>query len=151
MTDFSFGDNIIDSRHIIARLEELEDEYDALKDSLRDIVEDGSHTQEEIDDLKSDIDGFETDYGDELKLLNEVCKAGNNYSDWDYGETLIHEDYFTQYTEELIEETCEMPDEFNSSTWPFKHMKIDYDEAADELKQDYGTIEADGNTYYIRA
>jgi hypothetical protein len=43
-----------------------------------------------------------------------------------------------------------MPKEFNEGKWPWNHMSMDWEGAADEAKVDYLTIEADGHTYYIR-
>ena len=70
--------------------------------------------------------------------------------DWSYGETLVHEDYFTEYIEELINDCYELPKGFNSGDWPWRHMTLDYEAAADEAKQDYIDVTFDGQTYYIR-
>lgn len=74
-----------------------------------------------------------------------------NYNpDWSYGETLLHEEYFTKYIEDLIDDCYEMPKEMHSGNWPWRHMTMDYEAAADEAKQDYFEVDFDGVTYYIR-
>lgn len=73
---------VLDSRDLIARLEELE----------------------EMDE--SERDEFQTEY-DELK---KVCEEGEeSSSDWSYGETLIRSDYFTDYIFETLEDCGYIP------------------------------------------
>lgn len=126
-------ESIIDSRDIIARIEELE----SLIEDNNDLAED------EREDL--------TDEEEELAILQKVAEEGENSPDWSYGESLISEDYFIQYIEELIDDCYEMHKEMNSSAWPWRHITIDYAAAADEAKQDYFEIDFDGQTFYIRA
>lgn len=76
--------------------------------------------------------------------------GGESSPDWSYGETLIREDYFTKYIEELIDDCYEIPKEMNSGEWPWRHMTIDYEAAAEEAKQDYMELNYDGVTYFIR-
>ncbi len=86
---------------------------------------------------------WKTEFDDELKLLRQVNEQGSDYSsDWSRGVRLIHDNVFTEYVREMIEE------EYDTSKWPYRH--IDYDSASEEMKSDYTVIEADGETYYIR-
>jgi hypothetical protein len=43
-----------------------------------------------------------------------------------------------------------MPKEMNSGQWPYRHMTIDYEAAANEAEQDYMTVDFDGVEYLIR-
>ena len=52
--------------------------------------------------------------------------------------------------EELIDDCYELPKEFKSGEWPWRHMKIDFEAAAEEAKQDYTSVEFFGITYWIR-
>ena len=66
-------DDIIDSRDIIERIDELEND-------------------EDLDDLDKD----------ELKVLQDLAKEGEDYSsDWKYGEALIRDTYFKNYAMEV--------------------------------------------------
>ena len=171
---FDWGYDMIDSRDLIARHEDLQDEYDGLVSDLKDVNEayveyqdkcagavefDQEEFDNDVDDLQKDIDEaqealdqFNQSYEkDELDTLTEVISQGEDSPDWNHGTALIHENYFTQYTQDLIEDTCEVPAEFSSGKWPWTHMNLDYEAAAEELKQDYTTIDADGHTYYLRS
>lgn len=81
------------------------------------------------------------------ELLSELEGYGGD-EQWEgnwYPATLIHDDYFTQYAQELAED-CGMIG--RNDKWPY--TCIDWDAAAEELKVDYSTVEFDGHTYYYR-
>jgi hypothetical protein len=66
----------IDSRDVIARIEELEDE-------------------EQLD----------AELTEELHNLKKLAEQGEQYAaDWRYGETLINDSYFEDYAQELAED-----------------------------------------------
>ena len=123
-------DDVIDSREIIERIEELETD-----------LADGAY---------SDAEDRAADEA-ELKALKALAEEASGCSDWKYGETLIRGSYFEEYTEELINDCYEFPKEFNSGEWPWRHMSIDYEAAAEELKMDYTSVDFDGVEYWIRS
>lgn len=127
-------DDIIDSRDVIERIEELEGALDI------DASEVLPGTSEEMQEMRY-----------ELATLRKLAKDAEDFPDWQYGETLIRESYFTDYIEQLIDDCYEMPKEFKSEGWPYRHMTIDYKAAADEAKADYIEVDFDGITYLIRA
>lgn len=116
---------VLDSRDIIERIEELDSQ-----------LEDNEITPEELEELAA------------LKALADQCEE---CSDWEHGALLIYEDYFTDYIKELISDCYELPKELTSGNWPYRHIAIDYEAAADEAKQDYNEVDFSGATYLIRA
>lgn len=117
MTDsISNSDDIIDSRSVMARIEELAEE---------------DNDEDETNELKA------------LLKLQEQCEG---YSDWQDGETLIRDSYFQQYAEQLADDLGLTDNKITA--WPYRH--IDWKAAADELKQDYTTVDFDGVDYWIR-
>jgi hypothetical protein len=130
--------DVMDSRDVIKRFEEITSEVEALAEEAG----------QELDDFLKDN---ESDEAMEYKTLKQVCEDGENSPDWTHGETLISDSYFTDYIEELINDCYEMPKEINSGGWPWRHIKIDFEAAADEAKQDYFEIDFDGIIYWIRA
>ena len=121
--------DIIDSRDIIDRIEEL-----------KELIE-GEGCEDAC-----------TEYKLELAMLEDLAKQGEaESSDWVHSETLIRRSYFVDYTEELINDCYEMPKQMHSGDWPFRHMTIDYEAAAKELEQDYSSIGFDGVEYLIRS
>lgn len=119
----SNNDDVIDSRDVIERIEELEDELEGIPPS----------------DLQ--------DERDELVILRTLAEQGEEYApDWRYGETLIRDSYFTECCEDLCKEIGAIPE----NTPTFITNNIDWDGVAEDLKIDYTEIEYDDVTYLIR-
>lgn len=147
-TTIESGADILDVRDIIARVEELREERETFSERC-DIAEPNTKFWTEAHkDLQVWDEGNE---GCELKaiteLLSDLCGYGGDEQwegDW-YPVTLIHENYFTQYAQELADDIGAVD---RDAKWPNTH--IDWEAAAEDLKQDYSTVEFDGNTYYYR-
>lgn len=83
---------------------------------------------------------------EELQALREFASQCESYApDFNFGETIIADDYFQTYAEELAEDIGAVN---NDAKWPNNH--IDWESAADELKIDYTAVEFKGETYWIR-
>lgn len=164
----SKGNNIVDSRDVIARIEELEEEREILSDAVdtaREALSDhrddepGDETEEDhqkwdekLSELKAALvtaaqeldDWDEGDDATELKELKELAEDGESVDDWEHGATLIHESHFTDYCKELVSEIGDMPKEIPH------YIVIDWEATADNLRQDYTTVEWGNETYYVR-
>lgn len=106
MVDIDNNQDILDSRDIITRIDELEAE--GLGGPL------GVEDQEE------------------LETLQGVAKDAEGSPDWVYGEALIRDSYFQEYAQELAED-CGMVD--GTAKWPMscldwaaaaEELKADY-------------------------
>lgn len=116
--------DVIDSRDVIARIEELESEWCPSDES------DGTDNQER----------------EELAALVALAdEASGCAADWQYGETLIRDSYFKDYAQELAEDIGAID---SNASWP--NTCIDWDQAARELQMDYTAVDFDGVTYWIR-
>lgn len=136
----------IDSRDIIARIEELEAEKAAYQQDIED-------AQDEVAALDHATEAYakwQESEGEELALLQALADQAQHCSDWQHGATLIREDAFVYYIEELIHDCYEMPKELDSGNWPWRHVTIDYEAAAEEAKDDYDEVDFGGVTYLIR-
>lgn len=121
ITNFD-GADIIDVRDVIARVEELRESVDG------EVV-----IQDEYEELKL-LEG----------LLSDLCGYGGDEQwegDW-HPVTLINEDYFEKAMYELLEDCGDLPKNLLS----YLTITVDYD----ALKQDYSSVEFEGNTYYYR-
>jgi hypothetical protein len=134
MTDFSNTDDIIDVRDIIARVEELEAlAPETPEDIMPGTGEEREENARELDELTNLLDVLEGMGGDEQWR-----------GDW-YPVTLIRDDYFRTYAQELAEECGMIPE---NAGWPARC--IDWNQAARELRMDYSSIEYGGVTYWTR-
>ena len=157
-------DEVIDSRDIIERIDDLQSQRQALQEDLEAAEACVHHHHNdlipanyldypegrELARCQRECAEWDSENLEELQSLEKLQSEAESSADWIYGETLISEDYFTQYIEELIGDCYQVPKEMTSGEWPWRHMSIDYDAAAEEAKQDYMEVDFDGRTYLIR-
>ena len=117
--EISNSDDVIDSRQVIERIEELQNNGDGTDD-----------------DEKAELAAL-------LALQDEA--EGYTSGDWPHGATLIRDSYFQEYAQELAEDCGDVKAD---AGWPGRH--IDWEAAADELKQDYTEVDFDGVAYWVR-
>jgi hypothetical protein len=134
--------DIIDSRDVIARIEYLED----LKTAAEEDEDAETTLMSDGEEVKTNAD-FDTDEYEELKALQALADEASGYApDWQYGEALIRDSYFTEYAQELAEDigavNCD-------ASWPNQY--IDWERAADALKADYTSVDFDGVDYWVRS
>lgn len=130
-------DDVIDSRDVIERIEELQTERADLQETL-DTCDDGEPT------LRANIACKEWDEenGEELRALLALQEEAEGYCpDWTYGARLIRDSYFEQAMDEMIADCYTLP-ELPS----FMTVTLDYN----ALQQDYTAVDFDGETYWVR-
>ena len=125
-TEINNSQEVIDSRDVIKRIEELEDLISNNKELPKKKRED--LTEEER----------------ELKVLNDLAEESNGSPDWECGETLIRESFFTEYVEEMLVDIGDLPKEIPH------YIVIDWEATAENIKTDYTTVDFDGIDYLIR-
>ena len=129
MTKIDKHDDVIDSRDIISRISELENERDEwLSENEGKTVRDW-----EVEDV---------DAADELKNLGLVTDELSQLSDWEYGVALIRYSYFADYVEELCVDCGDISKDLPS------YIVIDWERTAETVAYDYGMIEFNGIDYY---
>lgn len=133
MTDVSNMADILDSRDIIARIEELRDERDSWDEDIS--TPEATWAESCPDD------------DEELQALEALAQQCEGYGDWERGEALIRESYFETYAQELAEDLY--GEAIRNSSWPFNC--IDWEQAADALRYDYRSVDFDGVTYLMHA
>jgi hypothetical protein len=157
-------DDVIDSRDVIARIEYLESRRDDsapcewfantaevpawccnthMYDGTGDYPTTGEHPG--VCPFGEGIEPLTEDEAEELAALLALQDEASGASDWTYGETLIRDDYFKDYAQELAEDIGAINPE---ASWPLNH--IDWGAAADALKMDYTPVEWSGVTYWVR-
>lgn len=162
-------ENIIDSREVIERIEELEQEIIDAVDEIKEIIaeleseKENLFQEEQPEGWEQSIEGIEieieakleeiekeeqdSENKNELDSLISLAEEGENASsDWQYGATLIRDDYFEDYARELAEDTGRY-----SSDEPWPLCCIDWEKAANLLKMDYTEVDYDGVSYWVRS
>lgn len=153
--EISNMDDVIDSRDVIARIEELQDERQCLVDTIteeeqnRSELQDGdtraNHeaAEEALDDARTSLKSWDADYAHELAALKTLAEEAEGYAaDWHHGETLIRDSYFETAMDELLEDIGDLPKNLPG----YLTITVDYD----ALQMDYTSVDFDGVTYWIR-
>jgi hypothetical protein len=115
--------DVIDVRDIIARVEELEPQVDAIGE--------GEHIAE---------------WNMLTRILHELKGYGGDEQwrgDW-YPITLIGEHYFTEYAQDLLADCGELPRDLPH------YIEIDWQATARNIRIDYSPVDIDGVTYWYR-
>lgn len=138
MTDISNTDDIIDSRDVIARIDEL-------RETLAD-----RHEEESGGEASGELEAFlandDSEEARELRALEALADEASGYADdWRHGAALVRDSYFRDYAMELAEDLDLIP---RDAKWPA--TCIDWDQAARELQMEYTSVDFDGVTYWIR-
>lgn len=102
----------------------------AAMDELQDIIDDDEYSEDERGEAQDELIKFET-----------FTQPFEGYSDWDHGETLIAEDYWVDYVEDMLKDTGYISDDLPD--W----IVIDWEATAENVAADYIC----DNGYYMRA
>lgn len=159
MTTISNCDDTIDTRDLIRHVDDLYDTLCSMHDDyIQALYEAGDypdgHDEDEVKEeltkyhpLDTFIEECEDCEADEYKSAKAFLEdVESNTSEAHSGETLIHEDHFEEYAEQLADDIGAIDPK---AGWPLNH--IDWESAARELSHDYSEVDWDGQTYLVRS
>lgn len=160
MTDIDNRQDVMDSRDVIERHDEmtsergdLESRVEECTETLEELVaaEEGENelqaAQDDLDAAREALKEWDADNGEEFKALSDFVKEGENSAeDWSHGATLVRDSYFEEYARDLAEDLNGKA--IRDAVWPFNC--INWEDAAEELKQDYSCVTFDGVEYWVR-
>ena len=127
----SNNEDILDSRDVQTRIEELESEIEDAEDHEESGAE---FDADDVEENKKELATLEA-FKDE---------AVNATSEWDFGATLISAGYFETYARQFAEE---IGSHDTSASWPMNC--IDWAQAAAQLQQDYSSVDFDGQEFFV--
>jgi DNA repair exonuclease SbcCD ATPase subunit len=148
--------DILDSRDIIERIEELESEREQLADNLSAVqhqvslvpTEDAEGIEAAEQNAANAAEAlldWDSDNAEELAALKALQDEAEGYcEDWKYGAALIRDSYFTDYAQELLQDIGDLPKDIPH------YIVIDWEATARNIQQDYTSVEFDGVTYWVR-
>jgi hypothetical protein len=149
------GADIIDSRDVDARIDELESELQDLQSAVEDAEAEAANAEEddsddahaELEQCRQALEEFQASGAeDELNKLIAFRDELQGYCpDWNYGAaTLIEDSYFTEYAIDMLKDIGDLPSNIPG------YIVLDEDATADNIKQDYTSADIDGYTYWVR-
>lgn len=144
--------NILDSRELQQRLDELQQDFANWKENLSPEQISKIKDEYEIPDDEEIPDeelgwAWEDEVGSdalELKSLTELREQFDSRT-WEDGITLVKDSYFEEFAEDEADQLGLVE---NINQWPYNC--IDWSRAADQLRMDYSSVDFDGETYWYR-
>ncbi len=137
--------NYIDTRDLAEERDELKQRiYDAFCEDFEHYV-DRTDSYEDIRFEEEELEGFKENWADELIQIEQIDAIENEIgSEFEHGVTMIPEDDFENYVEELLKDAGYINRDI--PWW----IVIDWKETADNVKQDYVEVEYSNETYLAR-
>jgi hypothetical protein len=145
---------VLDTRDLIEKRDELKSQiFEDFKNRFESEIEDiddfedfeSKETFEDSDLVEElDITEFLELWDDEFNEIAEINEIEENCEDFQYGATLIHEDYFEDYCKDLVEECGYISKDFPS--W----IEVDWKATAGNMSADYTTVKYRGEEYLVR-
>lgn len=137
------NNTVFDTRDLIEYVEYLQSNIvDAYNDQHPD------NELSDIDEIEEQAsEDFLIEFQFEIEEWNELTCFVNELSgspDYNYGEGVIHENYWEEYVQDLVTDCGYISKDFPS--W----IEIDWSKTADNVSVDYITATYQGDTYYIR-
>lgn len=137
------GQDTFDGRDVEERINELEPTAERLlelTDEIEAMAADPEHDSDSLRELEDERDGLDSDEIEEYNELVEFRREVDS-SEWSYGIYFVNEDHFEDFARQEAEDLGRTDEH-----WPYDC--IDWEQAADELKMGYSSVEFDGQTYY---
>lgn len=139
--------NILDTRDLIEKRDELKQN---ILDSFHETFEHYIEMTENYEDIlmeEEEIQSWKEDWIDEITEIEEINNIEDEVgSEFTYGESLICEDYFEEYCEDMVKDLGYLPNDIPG----FLYHNIDWKGVASDLGQDYSIVEYQGRNYYYR-
>lgn len=129
-----FNQDVVAKQHMEDRIYELEQERDAFME------ETGFDEIEHPAEWEESLAVWETNY-DEGKELRKLMDIVEEIGHADY---IVAADHWVTYVEELLKDCGDLP-----SNLPW-YIEIDWEATANNIKQDYDTVEIDGEEWYYQ-
>ena len=137
---------MLDTRDLIDEREELKQ---SILDSFLETFpqyEDMTDSFEDIRFEEEEIESWKEYWFTELAVIEAIDELEDEVgSEWRYVVTLIEEDEFEDYCEELVTDCGYISRDFPS--W----IEIDWEATASNVRQDYSEVDYQGRTYLFRA
>lgn len=149
---------IIDTRDLSKRKDELESLKDVLEDADKELSkhlakkpatdsEEWDEWEEQREELETALEDAAVEFDSaEEQELDELKELESEISDFHHGEAMIAMEDFVEYAEQLAEDTGAIGRHVN---WPLNC--IDWERAAEELADDYILVSYQGKDYYARS
>ena len=139
---------MIDTRDLVEKREELQTNLvDSFNEYFETKIGDFDELIEHIDNSDNeDVEEWRDDKVYDFEHIDEINELEDEISEFSFGETLILEDDFIEYCEDMLE------DYYNLRDVPgFIKNNINWEGVASDLSVDYTNVTYQGVSYLVRA
>ncbi len=131
----------LNSRELQREFDELDSEYNALKEELDNVL----MSDIEREDIENYLKDWENDNWGRYDNLKELIDNLENESEWQYSMIFIPEDEFEEYTQQYCKDMGligpNLPD----------FIEVNWEQTAENFSADFSQVEFENETYYYRA
>ena len=139
---------MIDTRDLAEKRDELKEFLvDDFNLTFEKEIKDFDELIEIVDNSEDkDVQKWRDDNSDDFDHIEEIDELEEEISEFSFGETLIPEDDFTMYCEELIGDCYDL-----TNVPSFIKNNINWEGVASDLSVDYTNVTYQGVSYLVRA
>ena len=139
---------MIDTRDLAEKREELQTNLvDSFNDYFDTEIEDFDELTKHIDSSENeDVQEWRDDNSDDFEHIEEIDELEDEISEFSVGETLIPNDDFTEYCEDIVNDCYNLRD-----VPGFIKDNINWKGVASDLSADYTNVTYQGESYLVRA
>lgn len=139
---------MIDTRDLVEKREELQTNLvNSFNDYFDTEIEDFDELTKHIDSSENeDVQEWREDNSDDFEHIEEIDELEDEISEFSFGETLIPEDDFTEYCEDMVNDCYDM-----KNVPGFIKDNINWEDVASDISVDYTNVTYQGESYLVRA
>ena len=139
---------MVDTRDLAEKREELQtDLVNSFNDYFDTELEDFGDLTSYIDNSEDeDVQEWKEDNSDDFEHIEEIDKLEEEISEFSFGETLIPEDDFTEYCEDMVDDCYNLRD-----VPGLIKDNINWEGVVSDLSVDYTNVTYQGKSYLVRA
>ena len=140
--------NILDTRDLAEKREELQTNLvNSFNDYFETEIGDFDELIKHIDNSDNeDVEEWRDDKVYDFEHIDEINELEDEITEFPFGETLIPNDDFTEYCEDMVNDCYNLKD-----VPDFIKDNINWDGVASDLEVDYSNVTYQGESYLVRA
>jgi hypothetical protein len=137
--------SVVSARELLSTLSDLEADYEIFEEDFNGSSPYHYDTVEVY--VEEHMGSAEFEFLEALRDVADDLESCRNLDDM-----LIKEDHFVEYVKQLITDNFgDLKQIQQKGSWPYNHVSIDFDNAAEEAELDYREIEIGPYTFLILA
>lgn len=139
---------MIDTRDLAEKREELQTNLvDSFNNYFDTEIEDFDELTKHIDNSEDeDVQEWRQENDNDFDHIEEIDYVEDNVSEFPFGETLIHNDDFTEYCKDMVEDCYNLKD-----VPDFIKNNINWEGVASDLEVGYRNVTYQGESFLVRA